>query len=55
MTVSTKISVFKNEPFTDFSLEENKQAMQAALMKVKKNWDKHILSRLERIKSQQKK
>ncbi|MEH7200765.1 aldehyde dehydrogenase family protein, partial [Priestia megaterium] len=36
MTVSTKISVFKNEPFTDFSLEENKQAMQAALMKVKK-------------------
>lgn len=36
MTVSTKNSVFKNEPFTDFLLEENKQAMQAALVKVKK-------------------
>lgn len=36
MTTVTKISPFKNEPFTDFTREENKKDMQAALAKVKK-------------------
>ncbi len=36
MTTVTKISPFKNEPFTDFTREENKQDMQTALAKVKK-------------------
>ncbi|WP_078412157.1 L-glutamate gamma-semialdehyde dehydrogenase [Priestia abyssalis] len=36
MTTVTKISPFKNEPFTDFTREENKTDMQAALAKVKK-------------------
>jgi 1-pyrroline-5-carboxylate dehydrogenase len=32
---TTAIGPFKNEPFTDFTKEENKQAMKAALAKVK--------------------
>ncbi|MCY9658644.1 L-glutamate gamma-semialdehyde dehydrogenase [Paenibacillus chondroitinus] len=35
MTTFTKVSPYANEPFTDFSLEENKKAMQAAISKVK--------------------
>ena len=35
MTTATKQTPFKNEPFTNFSLEENKQSMYAALAKVK--------------------
>ncbi|MFC3883349.1 L-glutamate gamma-semialdehyde dehydrogenase [Bacillus songklensis] len=35
MTTITKISPFKNEPFTDFTIEENKKAMELALSKVK--------------------
>ncbi|PFP27619.1 L-glutamate gamma-semialdehyde dehydrogenase [Bacillus sp. AFS073361] len=35
MTTVTKHAPFKNEPFTNFSLEENKQLMYAALAKVK--------------------
>ncbi len=31
---ATELAPFKNEPFTDFSLEENRQAMQNALDKV---------------------
>ncbi|MDQ0247332.1 1-pyrroline-5-carboxylate dehydrogenase [Bacillus fengqiuensis] len=40
MTTVTKISPFKNEPFTDFTREENKKDMQAALAKVKKELDR---------------
>jgi 1-pyrroline-5-carboxylate dehydrogenase len=32
---TTAIGAFKNEPFTDFTKEENKQAMKAALARVK--------------------
>ncbi|MCG3055796.1 aldehyde dehydrogenase family protein, partial [Escherichia coli] len=35
MTITTKPSVFKNEPFTDFTVEANKVAMEKALEKVK--------------------
>jgi 1-pyrroline-5-carboxylate dehydrogenase len=35
MAASTPILPFKNEPFTNFSLEENKLAMEAAIAKVK--------------------
>ncbi|MGP7817428.1 L-glutamate gamma-semialdehyde dehydrogenase [Niallia sp. 01092] len=35
MTTTIQHTPFKNEAFTDFSIEENKQAMQAALAKVK--------------------
>lgn len=35
MTTVTQTAPFKNEPFTNFSLEENKQSMVAALTKVK--------------------
>jgi 1-pyrroline-5-carboxylate dehydrogenase len=40
MTTATKIAPFKNEPFTDFSIEENKQSMKIALAKVKKELGK---------------
>ncbi|KIL40096.1 1-pyrroline-5-carboxylate dehydrogenase [Gordoniibacillus kamchatkensis] len=33
--MTTTVGPFKNEPFTDFTKEENKQAMQAAIAKVK--------------------
>ncbi|MEH7096129.1 L-glutamate gamma-semialdehyde dehydrogenase [Neobacillus vireti] len=36
MTTTIQVSPFKNEPFTDFSMEENKQSMYSALAKVKK-------------------
>jgi 1-pyrroline-5-carboxylate dehydrogenase len=35
MTTTTQTAPFKNEPFTNFSLEENKKSMSAALAKVK--------------------
>jgi 1-pyrroline-5-carboxylate dehydrogenase len=35
MTTVTQQAPYKNEPFTNFSLEENKQSMVAALAKVK--------------------
>ncbi|MBT2728503.1 L-glutamate gamma-semialdehyde dehydrogenase [Bacillus sp. ISL-75] len=35
MTTATQQAPYKNEPFTNFSLEENKQSMTAALAKVK--------------------
>ncbi|TYR80101.1 L-glutamate gamma-semialdehyde dehydrogenase [Priestia megaterium] len=35
MTTTTQPTVFKNEPFTDFAVEENKVAMKKALEKVK--------------------
>ncbi len=35
MPITTKPSVFKNEPFTDFTVEANKVAMEKALEKVK--------------------
>jgi 1-pyrroline-5-carboxylate dehydrogenase len=35
MTILTSIAPFKNEPFTNFSLEENKKSMELALLKVK--------------------
>lgn len=35
MNMLTKVSPFVNEPFTDFSKEENKKAMEAAIAKVK--------------------
>lgn len=35
MTTATQTAPFKNEPFTNFSLEENKLSMVAALAKVK--------------------
>ncbi|MBT2698638.1 L-glutamate gamma-semialdehyde dehydrogenase [Bacillus sp. ISL-40] len=35
MTTTTQQAPYKNEPFTNFSLEENKQSMTAALAKVK--------------------
>lgn len=40
MITVTKQAPFKNEPFTNFSLEENKQSMVAALAKVKKELGK---------------
>lgn len=40
MITATKQAPFKNEPFTNFSLEENKQSMYAALAKVKKELGK---------------
>lgn len=36
MTTITQVSNFTNEPFTDFTIETNKQAMQTALATVKK-------------------
>lgn len=36
MTTITKLSPFTNEPFTDFTIEENKKAMGLALDKVKR-------------------
>lgn len=42
MTTLTKITPFANEPFTDFTKEENKQAMLAALDKVKKELGQDI-------------
>lgn len=36
MTTITKLSPFINEPFTDFTIEENKKAMRLALDKVKR-------------------
>ncbi|MCZ8522151.1 MULTISPECIES: L-glutamate gamma-semialdehyde dehydrogenase [Paenibacillus] len=35
MSTLTKIVPYANEPFTDFSLEENRKAMEAAIAKVK--------------------
>ncbi|MGF6949762.1 1-pyrroline-5-carboxylate dehydrogenase [Neobacillus sp. B4I6] len=35
MTTATQQAPYKNEPFTNFTLEENKQSMTAALAKVK--------------------
>ncbi len=35
MTTTMEITTFKNEPFTDFTLKENKQMMHSALEKVK--------------------
>ncbi|MFD0693136.1 L-glutamate gamma-semialdehyde dehydrogenase [Paenibacillus sp. GCM10027628] len=35
MTTFTKVSTYANEPFTNFALEENKKAMEAAIAKVK--------------------
>ncbi|MGG4498489.1 L-glutamate gamma-semialdehyde dehydrogenase [Brevibacillus reuszeri] len=35
MTIKTSITPFVNEPFTDFTLEENRKEMEAALVKVK--------------------
>lgn len=56
MNTLTKIAPFKNEPFTNFSLEENKAAMQSALAKVKaelgKNYSLHIGS--EKIETEAK-
>ncbi|PFO08664.1 L-glutamate gamma-semialdehyde dehydrogenase [Bacillus sp. AFS076308] len=40
MTTTIQVATFKNEPFTDFSMEENKQSMYAALAKVKKELGK---------------
>lgn len=40
MTTTTQIAPFKNEPFTNFSNEENKQSMNMALEKVKKELGK---------------
>ncbi|RXT07248.1 L-glutamate gamma-semialdehyde dehydrogenase [Ammoniphilus sp. CFH 90114] len=42
MTSLTKIPAFLNEPFVDFSQEDNKQAMLAALEKVKKELDQDL-------------
>lgn len=42
MTTLTKITPFVNEPFTDFTQEENKQAMLTALDKVKKELGRDI-------------
>jgi delta-1-pyrroline-5-carboxylate dehydrogenase, group 2, putative len=35
MSIATTISPFANEPFVDFKLEENRQAMEAAIAKAK--------------------
>jgi 1-pyrroline-5-carboxylate dehydrogenase len=35
MNTFTKVSAYANEPFTNFSLDENKKAMEAAIAKVK--------------------
>lgn len=35
MSTFTKVTPYANEPFTNFSLDENKQAMEAAIAKVK--------------------
>ncbi|MFC4103380.1 L-glutamate gamma-semialdehyde dehydrogenase [Paenibacillus xanthanilyticus] len=35
MSILTKNETFRNEPFVNFALEENKQAMEAAIAKVK--------------------
>lgn len=35
MSTLTKVTPYVNEPFTNFSLDENKQAMEAAIAKVK--------------------
>ncbi|OAB28368.1 1-pyrroline-5-carboxylate dehydrogenase [Paenibacillus macquariensis subsp. defensor] len=35
MTTFTEVGAYTNEPFTDFSLEHNKKAMEAAIAKVK--------------------
>src|SRR5689334_10282773 len=40
MTTTVQITPFKNEPFTNFTIEENKQSMYAALAKVKKELGK---------------
>ncbi|TCN19891.1 L-glutamate gamma-semialdehyde dehydrogenase [Mesobacillus foraminis] len=40
MKTLTSQAPFKNEPFTDFTVEENKKAMYAALSKVKKDLGK---------------
>ncbi|WP_028401483.1 L-glutamate gamma-semialdehyde dehydrogenase [Ectobacillus panaciterrae] len=40
MTTTIKITPFTNEPFTDFTREENKRAMEAALTKVKQELGK---------------
>ena len=40
MAPTTQLSPFKNEAFTDFTLDENKQSMYAALSKVKKELGK---------------
>lgn len=42
MSTTTTIPAFVNEPFTDFSQPENKQAMEAALDKVKHELGKEI-------------
>lgn len=42
MTILTKIAPFTNEPFMDFTQEENKKAMLAALDKVKKQLGQDI-------------
>ncbi len=49
MTTRT-IPAFVNEPFTNFGLEENKQAMQAALAKVKAELGKDIALHIGRDK-----
>jgi 1-pyrroline-5-carboxylate dehydrogenase len=41
-TLTKTITPFVNEPFTNFTKEENKQAMQAALAKVKKELGQEI-------------
>ena len=39
-TFMNKLSEFRNEPYTDFSLPENRQKMEAALRKVKAEFGK---------------
>lgn len=41
MTTTTNISLFQNEPFTNFSNEENKKDIQDALKTVKAELGKH--------------
>lgn len=38
MTTLTQLPPFANEPFTDFALEENKQAMKTSIAKVRKEF-----------------
>ena len=50
MQTQRTLDEFRNEPFTDFSVEENKQAMEEALAKVTRRIGSRISRNYQRRK-----
>src|ERR1700741_3473623 len=47
MMATSTISKFRNEPYADFSVPENRQAMEAALAKVRSEFGREYQLRLD--------